>query len=784
MRVDTKGPSGAKMFLLGEAPGEKEDESGQPFHNEGMTGRAFNQLLIQAGISRLECLVGNVARERPPGNKISYYFEDSKCTIPKTKLLQWLAQLRQEIEFNKPNVVVALGSTALWALTGEKAISTYRGFLMESTLVPGVKVLPTYHPQAVNHAWPLHFQVIMDLKKALHHSKFKTFPKDIRSLEELSLPRYIDWMEYILNAKDCKRISVDIETVQPGSHIAIMGIATSPNYACSVRILSGDHANYSAGVEYKFWRVFAELVKEKEVIMQNAAYDMGVLLLNHNIHCPKLAMDTLLAAHVLWPECPRNLGFLASICLDVPAWKKAAKSEDHVQYNAADAANTYGVSNFVEKELTRLNHLKTFKFEISEIPIALMMQLRGLKVDVDERDRLIKEHTEIYKSAEKKLNSYIGRTINYNSPTQLQQLLYVDLSLPIQYKRRKKASDQRKVTAGKEALEKLAREIPNNPIFNLLLEYKKSNKLVTSFLNIDLSPQNTVHTSYNITGSSTDDLGRKSFGRWSSSESIILPYGSGNLQNIPKEARKMYRADKGKVFLQADYVQAEAVVVSYLANDFKLKKLFNDRRLAKVEDKGNFDVHKLTAAGMFQVPLNQVTKEMRRVGKTLRHSTSYSAGPGVVAANLGCNLAQAKILLATYLRSNPHLTLWHKMVQQELRENRTLTTPLGRKHKFLERWGESLFRSAYSYLPQSTVGDLLNLSMVSLYEEAGKDVDIYLQLHDAMIFHIPEKDINSVIELSRKHMTIPLEVNHDTMIIEIDYKVGYSWGEFEDVKES
>lgn len=779
MIVNSVGPPGAKLFLCGEAPGEKEDESGTPFHKEGRSGRTLNQLLIQAGISRLECLVGNVARERPPANRISYFFEDSKCTIPKPSLIKWMALLKHDIEIHKPNVIVALGATALWALTGQKQISVYRGTIMNSTLVPGVKVLPTYHPQAINFNWPLHFQTVMDLKKGFYHSKFSHFPADKRVLEELTLPQYISWCQDVLHDKSIEALSIDIETVQPGSHISVMGIADSPKRAYSVKLLSGTHALYTHSMEHKFWYIFAQLMAEKKVIMQNMPYDAGVLLLNHHIHCRKPWIDTLLAAHVLWPECPRDLGFLASICLDVPAWKHTSK-EDHVMYNAADAANTFGVANFLYKELERTKNIDTFLFEMSEIPVSLMMQLKGIPVDEEKRKEMVEENTIKCKNAEQRLNKMVGRIVNYNSPKQVQQLLYMDMGLPVQYKRRKRKSDPRKVTAGKEAIEKLAAMVPDNPMFNTLLEYKKYFKLL-GFLNTEVSPQGTVHTSYNITGSSVDDIGRKSFGRWSSSESIILPYGPGNLQNIPEEARKIYRAKKDKVIVCFDFVQAEAVVVAYLANDFKLKKLFNDRRLAPYSEKSKYDVHKYTASMMFKTAIEDVTKEMRRVGKTLRHATNYSAGPGVVSAKLGITVAQAKTLLRAYFASNTPLLLWQKSVQQILRENRTLITPIGRKHRFLERWGDSLFRSAYSYLPQSTVGDLTNKALVSLYQDAGDYVDIWLQLHDGVYFHHPEKEVDQLISLIKKHTKIPITVNRDEMIIEVDFKIGSSWGELEDL---
>src|SRR5574343_312599 len=96
MIVNTEGPTNAKIMLVGEAPGEEEDNLGKPF--VGYAGKTLDALLSQAGIARYQCLVTNVARERPPANKIHFFFEDKKCTIPKPKLVEWIAELKGEIE--------------------------------------------------------------------------------------------------------------------------------------------------------------------------------------------------------------------------------------------------------------------------------------------------------------------------------------------------------------------------------------------------------------------------------------------------------------------------------------------------------------------------------------------------------------------------------------------------------------------------------------------------------------------------------------------------------------
>ena len=238
MKVLTEGPPDAKIMLVGEAPGKAEDESGKPF--QGLAGQTLNNLLGQAGIARYQCLVTNVARERPPANKISFFFEDKKCTIPKAKLIGWISELKQEIELYKPNIIIALGSIALWALTGEKKISDFRGYVLPCTLVPGRKVLATYHPQAVNYEWKLYFQTVLDLRKALRHSESSAMPESKQLLyPNVSARQFIEYMEMLIEHPEYDKLSVDVETIQPGSHIEELGLSHDPNFGMSIFILKG-----------------------------------------------------------------------------------------------------------------------------------------------------------------------------------------------------------------------------------------------------------------------------------------------------------------------------------------------------------------------------------------------------------------------------------------------------------------------------------------------------------------------------------------------------------------
>ena len=783
----------AKIFLVGEAPGEEEDRYGKPFWKDAPAGKTLNQLLDQAGINRAECSIGNVARERPPGNKIGFYFEDKKCTSPKPIMKFWTEELKQEIISSKPNIVVLLGATAMRALLGESGIADNRGYVQESMVIPGQKMLVTWHPQKINYEWKLGFESIMDLRKAKAQSEFPEIKPDNRSLN--AYPSTIEWIQYLQYLLNDHRgpIALDVEVADTEKvHIGIVGIADNPNHALSFQFFQGPgrEPRLTPEKEMEVWYWIARVLDKKVTIMQNGMYDTPVMWLKNRVLARQYTEDTMVQAHVCWPEVKRSLGFLASICLDVPRWKQTSSSAPTL-YNAADAANTYGIWEVLNAEIDKLHCRETYRFEMMQVWPAMMMHLQGIPVNRERQQDLIKSVNQRLYELKDEISTMIGKDVNLNSPKQLQTLLYIDMKLPVQYKRRKSRWDDRKITADAEALQKLQRS-SKNPVLIKILEWKKLNKLL-DFVDIELSPEGRVHTTYNVTGATMrrvkkglvvdDEESYKSFGRWSSSKSIVLPYGSGNLQNIPHTARLMYEAPPGYEYLQADYIQAEAVVVAHLIGDEGLKKMFRNSFGATKEERDlNFwDVHRMTASMMLGILIDQVTPDQRQVGKVIRHATNYSAGPGVVVNLLGCPMKEAKEFLSRFHNSCPQLRLWHQSIQKELYKCRSLTNLLGRTHRFLERWGDELFRSAYSFIPQSTIGDLLNTALIRLYNRYGSILLLCLQLHDAIytLSKLGYREEN--MERMRECMIMPLMHKGKEFYIDVDFKAGPSWGYMEEL---
>lgn len=811
--IRLEGPRNANILVVGDCPYGVDERNGRYF--QGYTGDVLDKLFREAGIDRSQCLLTTIAKAKPPGDNLEFFFEDKRFFKPREYWTECVNELQQTIAELQPNMILALGATSMYYLTGNKGINSFRGYISECSLVPGIKVLPIIHPATINADWKLFFQTVMDVRKAVRNSVSKGMPPDKRILTvDPPISQLFDYCDYLIHEHKGS-IGLDVETMT-GAHIDIIGFAESPFAATSFNFMTSDGAGnrnprFDLNLETKIWSKFAEVIEKKDLIMQNGKYDSGVLWNHNKIYCADFTKDIMVAAHAVWPECPRSLGFLASICLNVPPWKHTAQESPGL-YNAADACNTVGIWNALEREMEKSGTRITHDFEIAQNEVACMMELQGLLIDRDRQKVISDRNHKRMAEVKQEIDTAIGRELNFNSPKQVNQLLYEEMALPKQFKRRK-GKGEATLTSGADALAVLCR-LSDAPVLKKIAEYKKITKLLT-FVDCSISPQNTVHTCYNITGANMahednkgivtdDDDAYRSFGRWSSSGSIIKPYGSGNLQNIPGEAREMYCAGDGKVFLQADYKQAEAVAVAYLIGDEKLKSLFKASFGLSDEicKERNLDIHKITAASMagYSVEFttnpegemvvlfsHEVSPEDRKKGKTIRHAKNYSAGPGVLATKLGIGLPYAKQLMAFYDAANPELPKWQKeVIQGQLQQNRTLTNLFGRIHKFLDRWGDDLFRSAYSYIPQSSIGDLLNAALVILYNDFGSELDIAIQLHDAI--YVIVDDTPEAIARGKwilRHCMIdrvqPLRTPAgEEFWIDTDFKVAKYWGELHD----
>lgn len=321
------------VLIVGEAFGEHEEREGRPF--VGPHGGLLRGTLHRIGGDLSLYHVTNVFNERPPGNNVEHFFTkvpveaDTSWPQYKRSPKMWvradkthhLEELWHLIEAVQPNVIIALGATALWALTTHGSIERYRGS-PTLTYRGRFKVLPTYHPAAVLRRWNIKPIFQFDLEKALRNADFPEIrrPRRIITVDpSLSdLERF--WTDHVAGAP---LVSVDVETKE--GQITEVGFATSPFRALVIPFYDSRAAsgNYWPSIDHEFraWEFVRRVLREKPVIGQNFQYDMQYFWKTLGIPTMRFAGDTMLLHHSLQPEMNKGLGFLGSIYTEEPAWK-------------------------------------------------------------------------------------------------------------------------------------------------------------------------------------------------------------------------------------------------------------------------------------------------------------------------------------------------------------------------------------------------------------------------------------------------------------------------------
>lgn len=330
----------APIAFIGEAPGIEETQKLQPF--VGTSGRLFNSLLRTANLDREDFLVTNVFNQKLPDNDVKNWCmtmteargTEGGMALPpigdrgflRMEHRHHLTRLQQELEEWQPRVIVPLGGSALWALTGDSRITAHRGAVRAATmLVPGAKLVPTFHPMAVQHQWKFFAIVVGDILRASIEAA--KGPHIILPRRELLLEPTLDDIEaYLPRLLRSSSLSVDIET--GWGQITCIGFAPDAEHSINIPFLDKRRPdrNYwpTADHEAMAWG-FVRRVLEAPVpkLGQNfGGYDAYWLLRKMHIGPRNFRADTRLLHHALYPELAKTLEFMASAYGTQGAWKQ------------------------------------------------------------------------------------------------------------------------------------------------------------------------------------------------------------------------------------------------------------------------------------------------------------------------------------------------------------------------------------------------------------------------------------------------------------------------------
>ena len=730
--------------------------------------RILNRLLMDAGINIENCRVGWIFNTRPDTDKAEWY----RDSVYDDYFLKCLSVLDEDIINVRPNVIVPLTNPTLRFIECTNKILLKRGSIYWNERYD-CKVIPTVHPSMIMKKWDLSPLALFDWTRIEEESGNTEYTVPDRLINSnLSFEKSIEELDKLMKAD---KIAFDIETpISDVKTLTCIGFACSPFEALVIPFQYKDgSACFLPEEEIALMSKIKEVLEsDVKKIAQNAQFDMGFLKYYYGINVKNLYIDTMCAQHTLYPELPKGLNVLCSLFTKQQYYKDIPKlgggDLEFWKYNGLDACITYEAAGALEKDMKEFEVWDFYLKVIHPlIPVLMDMQLFGVKVDIEAKDKALEQLRKELIEQQAVLDKEVGHPINASSPTQLKQLLYKEMNLPIKTNRKtgKESTDE-------NALKALNASNPS-PIFDAILSLRGIQKIIGTYLEAPLC-NNRLHTSYNIGGriKKEEIISGPETGRLSSSRSIILNSGT-NLQNVPKGiCRSIIIPDEGKEIIKSDLSQAEARVVAHLSKEEKLIAIFN----------GKEDMYKQIACWIFNKSLAEITDDERDISKKMVHALNYGMGYISFSIHAKVSIAKAKLLTEKYFDTFYNIKEWQLEVQRQLSKTRIMTTPFGRKRQFFGRWGNPLFRQAYAYTPQSTVGDLLNLALcatVKKVKEEKLDVQPLLQVHDEFDLQSLPQDRSRVIEIIKESFKIPIQIHNQELMIPCEISVGKNWNDME-----
>ncbi len=801
IQVQPEGPLSCLMAIIGQAPGGSEESEGIPFC--GPSGSTLNTKLHINEIGRFQCYITNLSKTRPstwwehykgiykeqkykkPVKKDDFsIFWDGKT--PSKYLLECRDALLQELCKVKTNVFLALGADALWALTGQRSISKYRGSILTCSLPNGkvVKVVGAWHPAAIYNPLKgispgaMAHIIQADISKAKAQSAFPELRLPKRSLIIKPTDKIV--REFIIDNRG-KDLAYDIETVPGG--ITCISLAFNRHEAISIpttaHYWSRAKRKFGSGI-YKLLEIlrYVNFALTQPNVMKAAQfmdYDFVYLFRAFGIMVKKPWYDNAISHFCSYPEFPKGHDFLCSFYTDevyykdeLKHWLKDTDDEERLwEYNARDGCTEFEVMEETNIELDSWNTpdvRNTFNFMMELMEPLLFIMLHGIKWDFKAAAEHRIYYTNKFEEEDRIIKEKYG-DVNPNSPKQVKELLRrLGLEIP-KYKG--------KETTNKKALERLAKQSPE---LEKIIGIRSSGKFISTYIDVGLDP---VDKRYKFKMNQT----RTVTGRLSSSESSFWGVGN-NSENWPKYIRNMAIPDEGLVFTEADLKGAEAVVVAYLCEDPLLMELFEK---GSIEPEPGFiftNVHAFTAYLIWHQTEQKIKDEKKRLdsvgkdtitmyfrGKKTRHSANYKGTWVTLSQELKLPAKEAKALLRKFHDASPNIARWHKDVEMQLASNRTITTCLGRRRTFYDLWSPDLMRAAVAFEPQSVVVHVLNLGLINVYNELCKkykDVALKNQVHDSLLLQHPPEMTKFIHKELHKLMSIPLTIKGRDFIIPLE----------------
>lgn len=496
----------------------------------------------------------------------------------------------------------------------------------------------------------------------------------------------------------------------------------------------------------KFKPVFEN---EKSIkVGQNIKYDM-IVLANYGVSIKGQMFDTMIAHYVLQPELHHGMDYLAEVYLKYDTIKIeeliGAKGKnqrnmrdlpptDIYKYACEDADVTLKLKNILEKELETNGVKKLFEeIEMPLVPVLAYIERNGVRIDTEALKETSKHFTIRMREIEEEIYKLAGMEFNVSSPKQVGEVLFDRLKI---VEKAKKTKTGQYVTS-EEVLESLKGK---HQIVEKILDYRGLKKLLSTY--IDALPElinpktGRIHTSFNQTVTAT--------GRLSSS--------NPNLQNIPvrdddgKEIRKAFIPDDGCEFFSADYSQIELRIMAHLSEDKNMIEAFREEQ----------DIHAATAAKIYKINIDEVSREQRSKAKTANFGIIYGISVFGLAERLNVDRKEAKELIDGYFENYPKVKAYMDESIRSARDKGYIETIFKRKRYLPDINSRNAVvrgyaeRNAINAPIQGSAADIIKVAMIRIYKrfmDEGIKSKMILQVHDELNFSVLREEKEKVQQI-------------------------------------
>ncbi|WP_366186463.1 DNA polymerase I [Flavobacterium ovatum] len=573
-----------------------------------------------------------------------------------------------------------------------------------------------------------------------------------------------------------KQTSVCFDTETTGLdalHAELVGISFAWEKGKGFYVPFPENQEEAKVLSAKFIPFFENAAIEK--IGQNIKYDLKILA-NYHIKVAGKLFDTMIAHYLINPDMRHNMDILAETYLKyspksiealIGKKGKNQKSmrdiaiEEVKEYAAEDADVTFQLKELFAVELEKTGTQKLFdEIEIPLVPVLAAMETEGINLDVPFLKAMSTEMAVESNALEQKIYETAGETFNLASPKQLGDILFDKLKIGGPKQKKTKTGQY---ATGEEVLSYL---VNDHEIVRDILEWRQMVKLQSTY--IDALPNQVdaktgrVHTDYMQTVAAT--------GRLSSN--------NPNLQNIPvrtERGRLIRKAfvprDENYTLISADYSQIELRVIAALSGEENMIAAF----------KNNEDIHKSTAAKVFNIPLEEVTKEQRSHAKTVNFGIIYGVSAFGLSNQTNLSRSESADLIEAYYKSYPQLKSYISEQVDFARDNGYVQTVLGRRRYLKDINSQNAIvrggaeRNAVNAPIQGSAADIIKIAMINIHNKLIADnwkSKMLLQVHDELVFDVHNSELEKIQPMIKHEMETAFKL--DVPLV-VDLGMGKNW---------